>query len=130
MNVISTNWVTLSDVAVIFAVPGVVPAIKEAVTTPVASGVVTVMVVVLLLKVPKVVVKVRAVPFATALPAASFNVAVIALELESSAGMLVGEAAKSIDPTPPLSRVMVTVPDTLFSDMARITTLPAVAPAV
>ena len=117
--------------AVTFAVPGVEPAINETFTIPVLSGVVTVMVVILLLKVPKVVVKVRAVPFATAFPAAFFNVAVIALELESSAGMLVGEAAKVIDPTtPPLSRVMVTVPDTLFSDIARITTLPAVAPAV
>ena len=103
-----------------------VPAIKETVTVPVSSVVVTLV----LDKVPSVVEKVTVVPAGTGFPLASLTVAVIALELEPSAGMLVGEAIRVMDPTSPLVKVRVTVPETLLVDMARITTLPEVVSEV
>jgi len=121
-----TDCVTLFEVAVTVAAPAVVPAIKETVTIPVSSAVVTLA----LDKVPSVVVKFTVVPAGTGFPLASLTVAVIALELEPSAGMLVGDAVRVMDPTPPLVKVRVVLPDTKLAAVAWITTLPAIFPAV
>ena len=81
-------------------------------------------------RVPKVVEKVTVVPMGTGFPLGSLTVAVMALELEPSAGMLVGEAVRVMEPTPPLDRVTVVLPDTKLADMAWIVTLPGIFPAV
>ena len=91
---------------------------RETVAMPVSSSVDTVMVWFPLEKVPKVVVKVTDVPFVTGLPEPSCTIAVIALELAPSAGMLAGEAVRVMVPTAALVRVMLTVPETLLADMA------------
>ena len=118
--------VTPCDVAVTSADPGVVPAIRETDTIPVSSAVVTLV----LDKVPRVVEKVTVVPAGTGFPLASLTVAVIALELEPSAGMLVGEADRVMDPTPGLIRIIVVMPDTKLEAMAWILTVPGVVEAV
>jgi len=62
VNSTVTLWVTLLDVAVMVAVPAVVPAIRETVTTPDSSEVVTVYEVLPLGKAPRVVANVTEVP--------------------------------------------------------------------
>jgi len=95
VKVTVTDCFTLFEVAVTVADPAVVLEVKDTVTTPVSSGVVTLV----LESVPRVVEKVTAVPLTTALPAESFSVAVIALELVPLAGMLVGLAVSVMVPT-------------------------------
>ena len=80
----------------IVAVPAIEPAIKEMVTTPLDSGVVTVAVVPPLEKVPRDVVKVTLVPVGTEEPALFNNVAVIAEELIPSAAKVDGLAARDM----------------------------------
>ena len=99
LKVTVTDCVTLFAVAVTVADPAVVPEIRETETTPVASGVIAVMVSMPLLKVPRVVVNVTNVPSGLAPPEVSVSVAVSTLELEPSAGMLVGLAVRVIVPT-------------------------------
>jgi hypothetical protein len=117
-------------VAVTVAVPGSEADIRETVTTPVSSAVEAVWVVLPLENFPRVVEKTAENPFCAGFPAVSLITAVMALEVVPSAGMLAGAAVRVIDPTVPLTRVMLTVLETLLLAMARITTLPAVVPAV
>ena len=114
LKVTVTVCVTPFEVAVTVADPAAVPAINETDTIPVSSTVVTLV----LDKVPRVVEKVTVVPTGTGFPVVSLTVAVITLELEPSAGMLVGDAVRAMDPTPALVRVMVVLPDTELADMA------------
>ena len=86
--------------------PGVVPAIKDTITTPVPPDVDTEMLELfekLLEKPPRSVVNVTVVPSLTGLPELSSTVAVIVNELSPSAGMLVGSAVSVIDPPSPSS---------------------------
>ena len=94
-----TDCVTLFAVAVTMADPAVVPEIKETETAPVASGVIAVIVCVPLLKVPRVVVNATKVPLGLGSPEVSLHVAVMLLELEPFAGMVVGSAVSVIVPT-------------------------------
>ena len=91
--------VTLCEVTVTLADPGVVAAIRETETTPVALGVMIVIVWVVLLKVPRVVVNVTEVPFGTGVSTVSFRVAVMTLVLAPSAGMVTGDAPRVMEPT-------------------------------
>jgi len=68
--------------------PPVVPAIRVVATTPVSSTVPLIIVCWPLANRPRVVLKVTAVPLGTGLPALSKTVAVMAVELTLSAGML------------------------------------------
>jgi hypothetical protein len=97
VKVTDVVWVTLLEVPVTVAEPAVVPAIRETTTTPVSSVVDAVVLVEPPEKVPRVVEKVTEVFSATAFPALSVRVAVIEVELDPSAGMLVGSALSVID---------------------------------
>ena len=101
---------------------------RETVAMPVSSSVDTVMVWFPLEKVPRVVEKVTVVPTGTGFPVVSVTVAVITLELEPSAGMLVGDAVRVMDPTPPIKET-VTDWDTPL-ELAVITAAPSVVAAV
>ena len=94
------------DSAVTVTIAGVVPAIKDTVTTPVSSDVHPEEVIPPG-KLPKFVVNVTKVPAETGLWALSYNVAVIVEELNPSAGMLVRLAVSVIEAVPPPEPVSV-----------------------
>ena len=97
-----TDWVRevvpTVAVAVMMAVPAVVPAISETVTTPESSGVVTDDGVIVVPVGGFTKAKVTAVPLATGWPVLSRIVAVMAEELVPSAGMESGLATRVMDP--------------------------------
>ena len=81
-------------------------------------------------KVPRVVEKDTVVPTGTGFPVESLTVAVITLELDPSAGILVGSAVRVMEATPPLVRVIVVVPETKLAAIAWIMMLPGISEAV
>ena len=106
VNAITILCVTLLDVAVTCASPGVVPEIKETITLPDSSDVLTVYVVLLFENVPRVAEKVTDVSSSTGDPRLSINVAVIVVELDPSAGIVVELAERVMDAVFPLSSLV------------------------
>lgn len=124
------DWLTPLDAAVTSADPGVVAAIRETQTMPVASGVITVIVCVPFIKVPRVVVKVTKVPVETGSFAVSFISAVMVLELVPSAGMMAGSAVKVMEPTGTIATKLTVLAADKSPNLAVTVAVPIVVGAV